>query len=262
MNPPPTARSAVPPLRHPMTCAIRAAGLPTLLVLLAVGPARAQEKAARPDTAIAFKVINGEENGSREILEKRKADLLAKRGGKLQSHDWWLWGLTPIDHDRDGDPDFLVTVHGPSHGVVLKNQFKETGKLTFADVTRDLGVDNLLPSAVGRRTFVWDFDGDGWLDIVGIRSPHLLNQKGKKFVPLARSGFDTFSPQAVVDLNGDGHPDVYNNGGQNGLWSAAKQTFELKPFTHPLANKLPEAVQKFWQEARARPANRFLRVSF
>ena len=217
---------------------------------------------AKRKTGIAFKTIGGEENGSKAILDKRKAEILEKRSGKLQSHDWWLWGLTPIDYDQDADPDFLVTIHGPNHGLVLKNQFKETGKLTFVDVTKDLGVDNILPAAMGRRTFVWDFDGDGWLDIVGIGSPHLLNQKGKKFLPLAKSGFSSFSPQAIIDLNGDGHPDFYNNAGQNGVWSPKKQTFELQTLTHPLEKKLPAAIQKFWQDTQAKPANRFLRVKF
>ena len=235
----------------------------TLLMLVVLSlAAQLPAQEAKRKTGIAFKTISGDENGSRAILDKRKADLLEKRGGKLQSHDWWLWGLTPIDYDRDGDPDFLVTIHGPNHGLVLKNLFKETGKLMFADVTKDLGVDNILPAATGRRTFVWDFDGDGWLDIVGIGSPHLLNQKGKKFVPLAKSGFSSFSPQAIIDLNGDGHPDIYNSAGQNALWSPTKQTFELQLFTHSLEKKLPAATQKFWQDAKAKPANRFLRVNF
>jgi hypothetical protein len=231
-----------------------------VLVLLAAGAAHSQE--AKEKTPIAFDVISGDANGSAAILHKRKAALLERRGGKLQSHDWWLWGLTPMDYDRDGDPDFLVTIHGPHHGVVLRSSFKETGKLTFTDVTRELGVDDLLPAATGRRTFVWDFDGDGWLDIVGIGSPHLLNQQGKKFRALAKAGFSSFSPQAIVDLNGDGHPDFYNNAGQNGLWLPAKQTFELRPFTHPFEEKLPEPARKFYQEAKAKPANRFLRVKF
>jgi hypothetical protein len=221
-----------------------------------------QAQDATPKTNIAFKFITGTENGSRAILEKRKAALLERRGGKLQSHDWWLWGLTPLDYDRDGDPDFLVTIHGPHHGVVLESQFKQTGKLTFADITRELGVDNILPAATGRRTHVWDFDGDGWLDVVGIGSPHLLNQKGKRFLPLAKAGFLSFSPQAIVDLNGDSHPDFYNNAGQNGIWNPAKQTFELKPFTHPVEAKLPANLQKFWQDAKAKPANRFLRSKY
>src|SRR5262245_43498639 len=122
----------------------QSSGLSVLLLLSLVGQVQAQEPGSKPKTNIIFKIVSGDENGSKAILEKRKAEILERRGGKLQSHDWWLWGLTPIDYDRDGDPDFLVTIHGPNHGVVLKNLFKETGKLTFADVTKELGVDNLL----------------------------------------------------------------------------------------------------------------------
>jgi len=230
--------------------------------MFAITQVHAQDTQTKHKSGIAFKIIAGEENGSKAILEKRKAELLEKRGGKLQSHDWWLWGLTPIDYDKDGDPDFLVTIHGPNHGVVLRHQFKETGKHTFVDVTKDLGVENMLPAATGRRTFAWDFDGDGWLDIVGIDSPHLLNLQGKKFVASGKAGFASFSPQAIVDLNGDGHPDFYNNAGQNGVWSPAKKTFELKSFTHPLESKLPAATSKFLTDAKAKPANRFLRIKY
>ena len=254
-----TSQNVGPPSVPPRAVSLLGAWI---LILLTSAPVDAQELQTKGKSRIAFKTISGEDNGSKAILDKRKAEILEKRGGKLQSHDWWLWGLTSIDYDRDGDPDFLVTVHGPSHVVVLKNQFKETGKLTFVDVTKELGVDDNLPSAVGRRAFVWDFDGDGWLDIVGIRSPFLLNQNGKKFAPSGKSSFSTFNPQGVLDLNGDGYPDIYNNGGENALWSPTKKTFEVKPFTHPLASKLPDAVQKFWQDAKAKPANRFLRVSF
>ena len=103
-----------------------------LMIVLTFSAGQALAQEAKRKTGIAFKIISGEENGSKAILDKRQAEILEKRGGKLQSHDWWLWGLTPIDYDRDGDPDFLVTIHGPNHGVVLKNLFKETGKLDFA----------------------------------------------------------------------------------------------------------------------------------
>src|SRR5262245_25734490 len=91
-----------------------------------------QPGAAPAKSGITFKVIGGEENGSQAILDARRSELLLKNDGKLSGHDWWLWGLTAIDYDLNGVPDFLVTIHGPAgNGVALRNTFKETGKLTF-----------------------------------------------------------------------------------------------------------------------------------
>lgn len=214
-------------------------------------------------SGITFTISEGSDNGSLEILDKRKAQIAEKKGDKLSGHDWWLWGLTGIDYDRDGDTDLIVTIHGPAgNGVFLKNQFAETGKVTFTNVTQELGVDWKLPSAEGRRTFVWDFDGDGWLDFSGLHTPDFLNQAGKAFQLTTKKSFGTFNPQEIVDLNGDGHPDAYNASGFNGIWNPAKQIFEVTPFTHPLKDKVPEAVQALWLNTKEKPQNRFLRVAF
>jgi len=219
-------------------------------------------------SGVTFKVINGAENGTQKILDQRKAELTEQKGGKLSGHDWWLWGLTGIDYDRDGDMDLIVTIHGPAgHGVFLKNQFQGTGKLTFTNVTKELGVDGKLPSAEGRRTFVWDFDGDGWLDFSGLHTPDFLNQGGKSFTLTSKKSFGSFSPQEIIDLNGDGHPDAYNASGSNGIWNPTAKIFDVTPFTHPLKRKVPESVQKLWTNTTGDPPkqqtrNRFLRVAF
>lgn len=213
-------------------------------------------------SGITFKIIDGAENGTQKILDQRQAELTEKKGGKLGSHDWWLWGLTGIDYDRDGDTDLIASIHGPAgNGVFLKNQFQETGKLTFTNVSQELGVADKLPSAEGRRTFVWDFDGDGWLDFSGLHTPDFLNQAGKSFALTSKKSFGSFSPQEIVDLNGDGHPDAYNASGSNGIWNPAQKIFEITPFTHPLKDQMPEEVQKLWT-GTDNPKNRFLRVAF
>lgn len=212
-----------------------------------------------------FKIVDGAANGSRDILERRKAEVTEKKGGKLSGHDWWLWGLTGIDYDKDGDTDLIVTIHGPTgHGVFLKNNFKETGQLTLTNVTKELGVDWLLPSAEGRRSFVWDFNGDGWPDFSGLHSPDFINQQGKSFTTtkVSKESFGTFSPQAIIDINGDGHPDVYNASGFNGVWNPEKQKFDITPFTHPLLEKMPDSVKALWgEEAKKKQQNRFLRLA-
>src|SRR5476651_2133862 len=68
------------------TSAMPRTTLLTLVALFLTAQLSAQE--AKRKTGIAFKIISGEENGSKAILDKRKASLLEKRGGKLQRHDW------------------------------------------------------------------------------------------------------------------------------------------------------------------------------
>ena len=229
----------------------------------AAPPAATNDSSPAEKSGITFKIIAGADNGSLDILDKRQAEITAKKGGQLSGHDWWLWGLTGIDYDRDGDTDLIVTIHGPAgHGVFLKNHFQETGELKFTNVTKELGVDWQLPSAEGRRTFVWDFDGDGWLDFTGLHTPDFLNQAGKSFVLTGKKSFGSFNPQDIIDLNGDGHPDAYNASGFNGIWNPTAKVFEVKPFTHPLKEKVPEDVQKLWTDTKEKPQNRFLRVAF
>lgn len=219
--------------------------------------------AADPPT---FKIVDGAANGTSGILERRKAEVIEKKGGKLGSHDWWLWGLTGIDYDKDGDTDLIVTIHGGgAHGTFLKNMFKETGQLRFINANKELGVDWRLPGAAGRKTHAWDINGDGWIDFSGLGTPDFLNQGGKGFktTDVKQSFGDSFNPQAIVDLNGDGYPDVYNASGFNGIWNPKTNKFDIAPFTHPLMAKVPEEISKLWgPEAKKNEKNRFLRVRF
>jgi len=166
------------------------------------------QDAAPKDGGVAFKVLAGDQTGLREIIEEWAAEELERQGGKYGSHGWWLWGLSAVDIDNDGDPDLIPSHHGTSGGLILRNTFKETGTVTFVNATDDFGVDSRsLPHGIGRRTFGMDLNGDGWLDLVGVRSPHYVNQGGKKLAPRGTKGFHTIHMEAVEDVNNDGYPD-------------------------------------------------------
>jgi len=138
---------------------MRSAYLTILCVMLASTPAVAQEG------NVSFKTVSAEETGIKAIMQRWHDAELARQGGKFGSHGWWPWGLTAFDYDSDGDVDLLPTQHGVPRGIVLKSLFHESGKLTFVDVTKELGIDGRdLPISDG-KPWVWDFDGDGWLDI-------------------------------------------------------------------------------------------------
>jgi hypothetical protein len=232
-------------------------GLAALLVI----PNSSGQDQGKTAGNIRFQALTAEENGSRDILEKQHKEVIARAGGKPSGHDWWLWGLTAFDYDQDGDADLVMTVHGPSHGVFLKNLFKETGKLTFQNVSQELGVDWKLPSALGRKTHAWDFDGDGWLDLVGTRSAHFLNQQGKGFKAVGKWDIDGFNPQAIVDLNGDGYLDVRNASGFDYHYDPKAVKFVQKPHVHPLQGRIP-GLDEYLAELKKVQNNRFLRVRY
>jgi hypothetical protein len=160
-------------------------------------------------------------------FEERTADSgLAGLNGGLN--------LVHADFDNDGWPDVLV-LRGAWMGAPGRfpvSLLRNLGGLRFADVTRAAGLDVEGPT----QTAAWfDYDGDGWLDLVigreaspapGEDFPCRLfrsNRDGTftdvtKAVGLDVTGF----VKAVVagDYDNDGRPDLYFSqaGALNRLW--------------------------------------------
>jgi len=162
-----------------------------------------------------------------------------------------------FDFDRDGAPDILASHHGVPHSIILRSHFKKLGELRFSNVTTDLGLDSRDLPGADDRPWIWDFDGDGWLDIAGFSdesSPNSAwNSEGRKFTFTSKSPFKGLAhPKEVLDLNGDGYLDL--DGGAKGqlFYVPEGRTFRHDParrFAKPdgiptqLAESL-EAVQK------------------
>ncbi len=71
-------------------------------------------------------------------------------------------GTAPLifDYDNDGDADIFISAVGQQ--ILLRNNFKQTGKLEFEDVSLEAGV---AKDAIGFSAVAGDVNGDGRLDV-------------------------------------------------------------------------------------------------
>ncbi|HYE20745.1 MAG TPA: VCBS repeat-containing protein [Tepidisphaeraceae bacterium] len=235
----------------------------TFLLLLASATAHAADAPA----AVKFDRVTGEANGTAAAFSAwHKVEMERQGGPGKQSHGWWPWGLRAADFDNDGVPDLLPSHHGTPHSIVLRGTRTPAGTLTFADVTKQFGVDGRDLPWADDRPWVWDFDGDGFLDLAGFSdeatSRAAFNAAGKRFVPFKDDPFKSLAhPREVVDLNGDGYLDV--DGGSKGQWFYVpdKKTFRRDPaarFAPPAG--VPEGV--VMEFAELKKVHRFFGVDF
>ena len=171
-------------------------------------------------------------------------------------------GAAFADFDNDGDLDLVV-----SHSSIdTRNErystgnflFKNDGKGNLTDVTEGSGLDIELPFTA-RNTFVFDFDGDGLLDIFmqedylysvsGVNSRLMKNMGNLQFKDVtAEAGLPSGHLQGlhgiggwVGDINNDTWPDIFfahsnrlfiNNG--DGTFREKEYEFTDPRFTAPL----------------------------
>ena len=75
----------------------------------------------------------------------------------------YVKGVTSGDYNNDGLPDiFISTLNGRK--ILLKNKSAKDGALKFEDVSEEAGLN--LNKSRSFPTWFWDYDNDGWLDIL------------------------------------------------------------------------------------------------
>ena len=188
--------------------------LALLSVLMAV-------EASGEETAVRFERVTGEKNGIASAFQTWHSEEMARQGGPGKSHGWWPWGLRAFDFDNDGVLDLLSSHHGTPHSMLLRGTVAKDGSLQFADVTKKLGIDTRDLPGADDRPWIWDFDGDGRLDIAGFsdesRPNCVWNLGSEKLEVVAGFSFAPLShPREVIDIDGDGYLDL--DGGSKGCW--------------------------------------------
>lgn len=150
-------------------------------------------------------------------------------------------GTAPLvlDYDNDGDADVFISAVGEQ--VLLQNNFKQTGKLGFSDISLEAGVNK---GAIGFSAVTGDVNGDGLLDIY-VTSYNRYGQiapdswfkaaNGTPNLLFINQGNDSFREEAAkwgvddrrwsyaaefADVNGDGKIDLYvaNDFGEKALF--------------------------------------------
>ena len=96
-----------------------------------------------------FLYLNDTKGGFRDASEETGVKIIAT-------------GTAPLvfDYDNDGDSDVFISAVGEQ--ILLENNFKQTGKLEFSDVSLEAGVNK---GAIGFSAVSGDVNGDGFFDV-------------------------------------------------------------------------------------------------
>jgi hypothetical protein len=216
---------------------------------------------------VEFELLPGSRTGLKPAMEQWYDLEMKRQGGPgKQSHGWWPWGIRVLDYDRDGALDILASHHGVPRSIILQSHFMRDGSLQFSNGTEKLGLDNRDLPGADDRPWIWDFDGDGWLDIAGFSDesppPSAWNDAGKKFTATSKPFFSPIAhPKEVLDLNGDGYLDL--DGGAKGQWFYVPKS---RTFRHDATSRFdkPKGVPAGLGETLEahKKSNRFFTLEF
>lgn len=126
------------------------------------------------------------------------------------------WSSAWGDFNNNGFMDVFVGASSFSDGG--HKLMRNNGDGTFTDITAGSGLDLFNGTSIEHATY--DFNNDGYLDIMGNSNTIFLNNGDLTFTPVSVP----FSGAAIADLNNDGFLDafaggsIYYNNGNNNNW--------------------------------------------
>lgn len=116
------------------------------------------------------------------------------------------WSSAIADFDNDGDMDIIVGTNAGTPTRVYRNNFETTGTLSaFTNITAGSGWE--ANNSPNRDYIAYDFDNDGFVDVLGGGNKIMFNNGDLTFTPWTYPGLQV---GAIGDLNNDGFLDFLN----------------------------------------------------
>jgi hypothetical protein len=131
-------------------------------------------------------------------------DISALPGININFQPVTSWSSAVADFDNDGDMDIMIGSNGSTGHRLFRNNL-ELGSLTFTNITAGSGFDT--NTNTNRDYIAYDFDNNGFIDVMGGGGKIMFNQGNGTFVATT---FANLSLGAVGDLNNDGFLDFQN----------------------------------------------------
>lgn len=116
------------------------------------------------------------------------------------------WSSAINDFDTDGDMDIIITASAGTHKYFRNNlDTSNNVEEAFTNITVGSGWDT--NTSVNIDNVSYDFDNDGFPDVLGGGNKIMFNDGDGTFTPFSYSGL---SVGAIGDLNNDGFLDILN----------------------------------------------------
>lgn len=119
------------------------------------------------------------------------------------------WSSAVADFDNDGDMDILIGANGGSgQSRLYRNNLDTTNSIEepFTNVTAGSGWDTF--TTINRDYIAYDFDNNGFIDVMGGGNKIMFNQGNNVFSVANYPAGITLGP--IGDLNNDGFLDISN----------------------------------------------------